>query len=180
MASKKTTKASAASKAAAASDSPDVALTLSQDHLQALIGLTDVFFKGAEEMRRFQMESARQARERHEQALAMVTKARTPAELFELQSELLRFDIESSGRYWQQLASICAQTQADTMELFTRSAGAVGGDMARLVVQPIAQAKPEAQATPPGAEATNQAWNQWVDLGKQWTDMVYRTEAALH
>jgi phasin family protein len=182
MASKKTTKASATPKATATSASPDVALTLSQDQLQALIGLTDVFFKGAEEMRRFQMEAAHQARERHEQAQALVAKARTPAELFELQSELLRFDLESSGRYWQQLAAICAETQANTLDLFNRSAATVGVDLAKLVVPAPAEAeaKPETPATPLGVEAANQAWNQWIDLGKQWTDMVYRTEAALH
>jgi hypothetical protein len=162
----------------AAGTAPDAALSISQDQMQALIGLSDVLFKGIEEMRRCQMETAHQARERHEQAQAMVSKARTPAELFELQSELLRFDLESSARCWQQLASICAATQASTLSLVNQSAATVSGDLARLVAKPAAS-PPEA-AAPTHSEAPAQAWNQWVDLGKQWADMVYRAEAALH
>ena len=161
----KTPKTRAASAAAAVSSTPDVALSLSQDQMQALIGLTDVLFKGAEEMRRCQMEAAHQAREHHEHTQARVAKARTPAELIELQTELLRFDLESSSRYWQQLAAICVATQASSMSLLSRSASA-----------PLAPEAPAATV----ADAPAQAWNQWVDLSKQWTDMVYRTEASIH
>jgi phasin family protein len=180
----KTTRAKATPKAAAGSVSTDAALSLSQDQLQAVIGLTDVMFKGVEEMRRCQMEAAHQARERHEQAQAQVAKASTPTELFELQSELLRFDLEASSRCWQQLAAICAETQANTMSLFNRSAATVSGDLAKLIAQPeppaAAKPSPKEAAAPGHGDAANQAWNQWVDLGKQWTDLVYRAEAALH
>ena len=178
----KTTKTSAKAKADGAQ--ADAALSISQDQLQALIGLSDVVFKGAEEMRRCQMEAAHQARERHEQAQALVAKARTPAELFDLQAELLRFDLESSGKYWQRIAAICAETQANTLSLINQSAATVSGDLAKLIAHPPAKAgarpEPEAAASAPGGDAANQVWNQWVDLGKQWADMVYRTEASLH
>lgn len=163
---------------------PEAALSLSQDQLQAVIGLTDVLFKGAEEMRRCQMEAAQQAREQHEKVQALVSQARTPAALFDAQSELLRYDLEAAGRYWQQMASIFAATQADAMNLISRSASTVGNDVARLVSQPVPQlpvrVAPQAAEAPLGSEASAQAWTQWVDLGKQWTDMLYRTEAALH
>lgn len=166
---------------AAPDTAPDPALSISQDQMQALIGLSDVLFKSIEEMRRCQMDAAHQAHERHEQAQALVSKARTPAELFDLQSELLRFDLESSARCWQQLASICAATQASTLSLVNQSAATVGGDLARFVAQqPAATRKTAPAAAPSNGEAPTQAWNQWVDLGKQWADMVYRTEAALH
>ena len=165
--------------------SHDAALAFSQDQLQALIALSDVVFKGAEEIRRCQMQAAHDARLHHEKAQAEVAKAGTPAELFNLQAELLRFDMESSGKYWQQLAAICAATQADAMNLLTRSAATVGGDVAKLVGQPLNLPQPgvvPASATSGDATAVDpsQAWNQWVDLGKQWSDMLYRTEAALH
>lgn len=163
---------------------PQAALSFSQDQLQAVIGLTGVLFKGAEEMRRCQMEAAHQAREQHEKVQALVSRASTPAALFDAQSELLRFDMEAAGRYWQQMASICAATQADAMNLISRSAATVGSDVARLVAQPLPQLVASAAApavdAPASSEASSQAWNQWVDLGKQWTDMLYRTEAALH
>jgi hypothetical protein len=165
---------------------PDAALAFSQDQLQALIALSDVVFKGAEEIRRCQMQAAHDARLHHEKAQAEVANADTSAQLFNLQAELLRFDMESSGKYWQQLAAICAATQADAMNLLTRSAATVGGDVAKLVGQPMKLPQPGlAPAATRSAEAAaaidpSQAWNQWVDLGKQWSDMLYRTEAALH
>jgi phasin family protein len=165
---------------------PDVALAFSQDQLQALIALSDVVFKGAEEIRRCQMQAAHDARLHHEKAQAEVAKAGTSTELFNLQAELLRFDMESSGKYWQQLAAICAATQADAMNLLTRSAATMGGDVAKLVGQPLKLPQPGlAPANAASGEAAaavdpSQAWNQWVDLGKQWSDMLYRTEAALH
>lgn len=177
-------RASAASNSKSTDAVPDAALTFSQDQLQAIIGFTDLMLKGAEEMRRCQMQAAHHAREHHEKAQALVAKARTPAELFDVQSELLRFDIEAAGRYWQQMASICAATQADALDLVNRSAATVGGDVAKLVGQPLpqvaARSTPAASEAPASTEVSAQAWNQWVDLGKQWTDMLYRTEAALH
>ncbi|MBC7954798.1 MAG: phasin family protein [Cytophagales bacterium] len=171
--------------AQAGNSAPDAALAFSQDQLQSLIALTDVVFKGAEEIHRFQMQAAHDARLQHEKAQAQVSQAATPADLLNLQSELLRFDMASAGKYWQQLAAICAATQADAMNLITRSAATVGGDMARLAAQPLPQVMPLQTATAPresGATAADptQAWNQWVDLGKQWSDMLYRTEASLH
>lgn len=185
-----TSRVSHAPAANAAHSTPDAALAFSQDQLQALIGLTDVVFKCSEEIRRCQMQAAHEAHEHHEKAQADVARASTPAELFNLQSELLRFDMEAAGKYWQQLAAICAATQADAMTLITRSAAVVGGDVAKLVTQPLplaatrattssSSAPSEGTGTVSNSEAS-QAWNQWVDLGKQWTDMLYRNEAALH
>lgn len=171
--------------ARAADAAPDAALAFSQDQLQALIALADTVFKGAEEIRRCQMQAAHDAREHHEKKQAEVANASTPTELFNLQSELLRFDMEAAGKYWQQLAAICAATHADAMSLLTRSVATVGGDVAKLVTQqPLAMPPMPGFPVPAeGASATvepSQAWNQWVDLGKQWSDMLYRTEAALH
>lgn len=165
----------------------DAAMIFSQDQVQALIALTDVVFKGVEEMRRCQMQAAHEARLQHEQKQAEVAHARTPADLFNLQAELMRFDMEASGKYWQQLAAICATTQAEAVSLITRSAATAGGDVAKLVAQPLPQVRTAtlaaASSEPNGSGVTtdpSQAWNQWVDLGKQWSDMLYRTEAALH
>jgi phasin family protein len=172
-----------------ATAAPDSALAFSQDQMQALIALADVVFKGIEEIRRCQMQAAHDAREHHGKKQAEVAHASTPTEVFNVQSELLRFDLEAAGKYWQQLAAICAATQADAMNLITRSAATMGGDVTKLLGQPMAMPQmpgfqvPAFQLPAEGASATAepaQAWNQWVDLGKQWTDMLYRTEAALH
>jgi phasin family protein len=181
----RTSRESHGSAANEATSTQDVALAFSQDQLQALIGLTDVVFQCSEEMRRCQMEAAQEAHEEHRRAQAKVAKASSPAESFNLQSELLRFDMEAASKYWQQLAAICAATQANAMSVFTRSAAAVGGDVVKLMANPPAAAAlaPNSSASPEGTVAAadpSQAWNQWVDLSKQWTGMLYRNEAALH
>lgn len=171
--------------AKAASSETDAAFTLSQDQMQAAVGLTDVLLKGAEELRRCQMEAAHQAHERHAQAQSLVARARTPSDLYNLQVELLNFDLDASSKYWQRVAAICAETQASTLSLLNQAAATVGGDFARLLPkQPAAASEsPQAEASAPAdaqGAAAAQVWNQWVELGKQWSDMVYRTEASLH
>ena len=63
-----------ASSAKGVNSESDAAFTLSQDQMKAAVGLTDVLLKGAEELRRCQMEAAHQAHERHEHAQAMVAR----------------------------------------------------------------------------------------------------------
>lgn len=137
------------------------AFAFAQEQLQAAIALADLVFKGAEEIRRTQLEAAHHAHERHEKALAEVASAANPNELFKLQAELLRDDLETAGQYWQQIASAMSQLQAQALSLMSRSG----------TVEPAPQAA--------GLDV-GRAWNQWADLGKQWTEMLYRTEASLH
>jgi hypothetical protein len=66
------------------------------------------------------------------------------------------------------------------MSLITRSAATLNGDMARLASHPVPQANGAPRVIEAAAADPTQAWNQWMDLGKQWSDMLYRTEAALH
>lgn len=185
MASKTSKPAQSRSSASPAAQTPTptegAGFSLAQQQLQTLMSLTDLMFKGAEEVRRFQMQAAHDARERHERAHAEVASAGNPNELLSVQSELVRYDVEAGSRYWQQLASIMAATQAEAVNVLTRGAASLGGDVARLTTQPQAAAPQGAAREGGNAEADpTQAWNRWVDFGKQWTDMLYRTEAALH
>lgn len=162
-----------------------VDFTLAQEQVQALVSLTDLMFKGAEEMRRFQMQTAHDAHQRYQRALNDVAAASNPTELLNLQAELVRYDLEAGSRYWQQLASIVAASQAEMINTLTRSAATLGGDVAKMASQQPLAASPSAftAAAKNGGQGDvdpTQAWNRWVDLGKQWTDMLYRTEAALH
>lgn len=161
---------------------PDTLTSLSQNQLQTAMGLSNVMLKGAEEMRRCQMDVAHQARERHDKLQTSLGKVHTAAELFELQSELLRFDMQMAARYWQDLGSVVAATNADLLSACTRAAASWGGEAAKFASQPVAlSVAAPAHAIPTnGADMPAQAWTQWVDLSKQWADMLYRTEAALH
>ncbi|MBX3621988.1 MAG: phasin family protein [Rhizobacter sp.] len=171
--------------AASAAPQEAASLAFAQEQLLNLIAMTEVMFKGAEEMRRCQMEAAQEARRQYERAQANVASAANPTELLNVQGELMRYDMEAAGQYWQKLAAICATTQAEAVNLMTRGAALAGGGMTRLMAQPAGTTQPR-PATPAaagdGAAAVDpsQAWNRWMDLGKQWTDMLYRSEAALH
>lgn len=149
---------------------------LAQQQMQSLMALADLVLKRAEELRRCQLDAAQQARKRHDKARADVASAGNPTELLNVQAEMLRDDLESASQYWQRMASICTAAQAETLEHMTRSAAQLGRAATQATAADGAEAAP---AKPDGADAT-QAWNRWVDLGKQWSDMLYRTEAALH
>jgi hypothetical protein len=63
-----------------------------------------------------------------------------------------------------------------------RNNAAAGGGFARMAARPLGALPVQAPVKEIAAEGTDatQAWNQWADLGKQWTEMLYRTEASLH
>lgn len=156
---------------------------LAQEQMQSLMVLADLVLKRAEELRQCQLETAQQARRRHDKARADVASAGNPTELLNVQAEMLRDDLENASQYWQRMASICTAAQAETIEHITRSAAQFGrvaasaasATAAAPVLKVAASAAPETDGADPA-----QAWNRWVDLGKQWSDMLYRTEAALH
>lgn len=171
--------ASAASPLIASAESSGFALA--QEQMQSLMALADLVLKRAEELRQCQLEAAQQARRRHEKARADVASAGNPTELLNAQAEMLRDDLEDASRYWQRMASICTAAQAETLEHIARSATQFG----RVAAASAEAATAAAPTDGPAGEPANgidpaQAWNRWVDLGKQWSDMLYRTEAALH
>jgi hypothetical protein len=176
-------KAAASRSSAHEASAPSMATTqmpgfaLAQEQVQSLMGLADLVLKRAEELRSCQLETAQQARKRHHRARADVASAASPTELLNVQAEMLRDDLESASQYWQRMVSICTAAQAETLEHFTRSAAQLGRVAA--TATPAGPAALSAPEKVDGADPT-QAWNRWVDLGKQWSDMLYRTEAALH
>jgi hypothetical protein len=182
-------KATASRKSAAAAPMPLSAtaepsgFALAQEQMQSLMVLADLVLKRAEELRLCQLEAAQQARKRRDKARADVASAGNPTELLNVQAEMLHDDLESAGQYWQRMASICTAAQAETIEHITRSAAQIGR-VAATAASSAAAATPtklvEATAEKADGADPTQAWNRWVDLGKQWSDMLYRTEAALH
>jgi hypothetical protein len=75
-----------------------------------------VVFRSLQAMRSLQEQAAREATERHVALAEKLRTAATPAEVLELQGELLRASLESATRYWQQVA-------AATLEMNTELAG---------------------------------------------------------
>jgi hypothetical protein len=72
-------------------------------------------FRGFEAMRLIQEQAAHRALERHTAALGELQRPCGPADLMKVQSELLRFDLEGAGRYWQQLGAAALEMQAQML-----------------------------------------------------------------
>lgn len=73
-------------------------------------------FRGFEAMRKIQEEAAHEASQRHAEAAQKLRGNCHPADLMAIQSELLRFDFDAAGRYWQQLAAAALEMQTEIME----------------------------------------------------------------
>ena len=72
-------------------------------------------FRGFEAMRKIQGEAAHQAAQRHAEAAQKLRGSCQPADLMAVQSELLRFDFDAAGRYWQQLVAAALEMQTEIM-----------------------------------------------------------------
>lgn len=81
-------------------------------------------FRGFEAMRKTQEHAAHRALARHSTAADKLKAPCSPAQLLELQSELLRFDIESANLYWQQLHGAALSMQAEMLACGANSAAA--------------------------------------------------------
>jgi hypothetical protein len=93
------------------------------------IDLATAMFKGAEAMRRAQLNAAHLARVRHENAAERLLDARDLAGLMALQAELLRFDMAGATRYWQELFDLSWRTGTEMLTCASRAleAGEGGG-----------------------------------------------------
>lgn len=76
-------------------------------------------FRGFEAMRKIQEEAAHLASVRHAEAADKLRSNCKPADLMGVQSELLRFDFDAAGRYWQQLGAAALEMQAEIMDCAT-------------------------------------------------------------
>ncbi|MBC5763936.1 phasin family protein [Ramlibacter albus] len=70
-------------------------------------------FRGFEAIRKVQEQAAHQAQVRHAAAAEKLRRPVKPAELFALQADLARFDMEAALRYWQSLAAAAVEMQTD-------------------------------------------------------------------
>jgi hypothetical protein len=70
-------------------------------------------FRGSQEVRRIQQETARRAMEHHEQAAERLSEPCDFSDLVALQAELVRFNVHEVAHYWSQLANAALKLQAD-------------------------------------------------------------------
>ena len=69
-------------------------------------------FRGFEAIRRIQEQAAHQALKLHREAAERLQERCGLLDVFAVQADLARFDLEAGARYWQQLSAAALQMQA--------------------------------------------------------------------
>jgi len=69
-------------------------------------------FRGSQELRRIQQETAQRASEHYEEAVARLRDC-DYSELMALQAEMFRFNVQEATQYWQQLSTASMKMQAE-------------------------------------------------------------------
>ena len=93
---------------------------ISRQQLAVATESSSTLFRGSENMRKIQQETAHHASVRYSEAAEKLSGPGQLSELLPIQAELLREDMQSAGQYWQQLASAAMQTQREMMACMTR------------------------------------------------------------
>lgn len=88
---------------------------LSRQQFAMVTELACALCRSSEAMHKIQQQTARHAALRHEAAMRKLRVNCTLADLLDIQADLLRFDIEKAGQYWQQLAAVALQTPLEIM-----------------------------------------------------------------
>jgi len=106
-------------RAAPAAAAPEAVWSAASDlprqQLSAATESACAMFRGFEAMRRIQEQAAHEALEHYARATALIRQADDPNQLLEIQAELLRFDLDGSARYWQQLGAAAVDMQREML-----------------------------------------------------------------
>ena len=86
---------------------------ISRQQLAVATESTSAMYRGIENFRRIQQETAHQASVRHGDAAEKLFGSCEPSDLLPIQAELLRGDLQSAGQYWQQLMAAAMETQRE-------------------------------------------------------------------
>ena len=70
-------------------------------------------FRGFEAIRKIQERAAHQALQSHTDAADKLKKSNAPDDLMKVQANLLRANLDGASRYWQQLAQVATEMQAE-------------------------------------------------------------------
>ena len=93
---------------------------IGRQQLAVATKITSAMYRGSENLRKIQQETAHQASVRHGEAAEKLFGPCQPSDLLPIQSELLRGDLQSAGQYWQQLMAAAMQTQGEMVASMSR------------------------------------------------------------
>lgn len=75
-------------------------------------------FHGFEAMRHIQEKAAHDALSQYSTAAQRLREASDPAQLLNIQADLMRFDVDGATRYWQQMGAVAVDMQNDLINRF--------------------------------------------------------------
>lgn len=86
---------------------------LPQRQLAMLSQSASAWYRGSEAVRQIQQQAAKRASLQHEQAAQRLRGSRDFGELMAVQADLLRFNLQESAHYWQQMATALLKAQSE-------------------------------------------------------------------
>lgn len=92
---------------------------LGRHQLALAVESTMALCRGSEGLRKIQQEAAHEASVFHEETAQKLFGPCQVAELMETQVEIVRFTLQSAGKYWQQVTAHAMQTQIEMMSIAT-------------------------------------------------------------
>ncbi|CAN5505033.1 hypothetical protein BH10PSE16_BH10PSE16_40280 [soil metagenome] len=94
---------------------PNLFADLGRHQLALAVEGTGALCRSGEALRKIQQEAAHEASVFHENTAKKLFAPCQLADLAAIQSELMRFSLQSAGKYWQQIAMQAMQTQVEIM-----------------------------------------------------------------
>jgi len=122
----------AASPETASAEAWNAALDLPRQQMTLATEGACAMFHGFETMRHIQEKAAHEALMHYTKAAQQLRDAKDPAQLLEIQAELMRFDLEGATRYWQQIGAAAVDMQNELANRFGQLAGNGGLPQATL------------------------------------------------
>ena len=98
---------------AGANSAANMLADLPRRQLAMLSQSASVLYRGSEAVRQLQQQAAQRASEHHQEAAEKLRDSRDLNEMMAIQTELLRFNLQESAQYWQQLATTMLKVQAE-------------------------------------------------------------------
>lgn len=88
---------------------------LGRHQLALAVESAGALYRSSEDLRKIQHETAREASAFHQDTVQRLFKPCQPDELLAIQTEFMRFSMESASKYWQQIAEKTIQAQVEMM-----------------------------------------------------------------
>lgn len=106
-------------KRGASTDPTNFLSELGRHQMALAVEGTTALCRGSEALRKIQQDAAHEASVFHEETAQRLFVSCQPAELMAIQSELMRFTLQSVGSYWQKIAARTMQTQVELIKSVT-------------------------------------------------------------